>query len=106
MEKIGETRENGPAKLDPPAFNPPPEMRSAYLARRRGELDALRLCARRGDWRPVSVTANHVRGTGAMYGFPNIGEAAEKLAKAIQNEESNCLDLAEGYFRAVNESYT
>ncbi|MDR1535143.1 MAG: Hpt domain-containing protein [Planctomycetota bacterium] len=104
MASNGKTPGRSGLVLDPPAFAPPLEMREAYLRRRRDELGELRQGAGRGDWLLVRITANHVRGTGAMYGFPDIGSAADKLADALQNEDSGCRDCLENYVRAVNES--
>lgn len=84
---------------------PSPEMRAAYLERHKAELDSLLEKARAGEWKQVYSAANHVRGSGAMYGFKSIGEAAENLSKAIQNGETNCLELMETYAKVVAESY-
>lgn len=91
--------------LDPPTYAPPPEMRAAYLERRKSEIDALLDYARAGDWKPVMVVANHVRGTGAMYGFVAVGNAAEELAKAVQGGDANSLEFMEAYAKAVTEAY-
>lgn len=91
--------------LDPPTFSPPKEMRAEYLAERKAELDGMVDSARSGTWKPVMTIANHVRGTGAMYGFPNIGESAEALVKAVQNGYANSLTYLDAYAKAVNESY-
>lgn len=98
-------RDSGRIVLDPPAFSPPPEMRKGYLGRRRDELDMLLVSGRGGEWKPVMTVASHVRGTGAMYGFANIGDAAENLAKAVQNGAANSLEFLEQYAKTVNESY-
>ncbi len=88
-----------------PLYTPPKELREAYLASRRSELEALVSMARENEWKYVVTTAHHVRGTGAMYGFANIGTAAENLCKAIQNGDPNCRELLEKYVNAVNEAY-
>ncbi len=98
-------RESTRIVIDPPTFIPSQEMRSGYLQRRRAELDGLLYCARQNDWKPVMNVVNHVRGTGAMYGFENIGLAAEQLVKAVQNGEAQSLELVELYAKTVNESY-
>lgn len=98
-------KKNTRVVLDPPTFSPPSEMRKSYLNRRLAELDMLLDSARAGDWKPVASMGNHVRGTGAMYGFKNVGDAAEDLTRAIQNGASDCLDYLEKYATAVRESY-
>lgn len=91
--------------LDPPTFSPPPDMRGGYLERRKAEVESMLDCARAGEWKPVMTIANHVRGTGAMYGFESMGMAAEELVKAVQNGESRSLELMEEYARIVDASY-
>ena len=91
--------------LDPPTFSPPPEMRAAYLDRRKGELDSLLDHAKEGEWKPVMMVANHVRGTGVMYGFSNIGRAAEELVRAVQQGDANSLEYMNHYAKAVGEAY-
>ncbi len=91
--------------IDPPTFTPPQEMRSGYLQRRREELEGLQYSAHLGDWKPVMNVVNHVRGTGAMYGFENIGAAAEQLVKAVQNGSAQSMELVAAYVRTVKESY-
>ena len=91
--------------LAPPTFSPPPEMRKGYLERRQAELESMLDYARAGEWKPVVNIVNHVRGTGSMYGFPNINTTAEELSKAIQNGDSNCLEYLDTYIRSVRESY-
>ncbi|MDR1613458.1 MAG: hypothetical protein LBT97_11860 [Planctomycetota bacterium] len=86
-------------------FHPSREMRQSYLDARKGELEAFLAFAKGNVWKEVIVAANHVRGTGAMYGFVNIGDAAEDLAKAIQNGDPKCLDLAFAYADAVSAAY-
>lgn len=90
--------------LDPPTYSPPPEMRAGYLERRKSELDAMLDNARRGDWKPVMTIANHIRGTGAMYGFDSIGNAAENLVKAVGNGDPKSLEYMEEYVTAVKKS--
>ena len=90
--------------LNPPTFSPPADMRKGYLERRKAELDTLLANAKDGEWKPVENAANHVRGTGAMYGFEAIGGAAETLVRAIQNNDANCAGLLEKYVATVNES--
>ena len=91
--------------VDPPTFAPPPDMREGYLERRKAELEEMLDNARAGEWKPVVSIANHVRGTGAMYGFLNIGLAAENLVKAVQNGDAKSLQFMEDYARVVDESY-
>ena len=91
--------------LDPPSFVPPPEMRRDYLELRKAELESMFDGAANSEWKPVNIIANHVRGTGEMYGFPNIGAAAENLARAIQNGDAACMDFLNKYATAVNESF-
>lgn len=100
------TRKNTSARieLDPPTFSPPPEMRSSYVKMRCSELEAMEDTARNGVWKPVDLIANHVRGTAAMYGFAGIGEAAENLAKAIQNGDPKCLDYLQVYVDTVRKA--
>lgn len=88
-----------------PAYSPSPELRSGYLERRRGELDMMIVSARAGEWKPIVAVISHVRGTGTMYGFANIGEAAENLGKAVQNGDPDSPALMDAYVKAVNESY-
>lgn len=88
-----------------PLFSPSADMRRGYLTRRRGELAALVSSAKGNEWKYVVIIAHHVRGTGSMFGFPNIGETAENLCRAIQNAEPNCMDYVNLYAKAVNESY-
>lgn len=90
--------------LDPPTFTPPPEMRAAYLDKHKAEVDDLLDDARAGEWKPVMTAMNHVRGTGEMYGFHKIGEAAEAVVKAVQNGDANSLAFMEDYARIVGES--
>ena len=91
--------------LDPPTFSPSAEMRRDYLKRRMAELEAMLDSAKSGEWKPVVNVANHVRGTGAMYGFGNIGLAAENLVKAVQNGEPKSLEFMDVYAQVVRESY-
>lgn len=98
-------RESIRVVLDPPTFAPPPEMRAAYLERRRAEIDAMLDHAHASEWRPVVAIANHVRGSGAMYGFKNIGDAAENLVKAVQNGDAKSIDFMKAYAKTVVESY-
>lgn len=91
--------------LDPPTFSPPHDMRAAYLERRKAELETLLDHARAAEWKPVVAAANHVRGSGAMYGFKNIGDAAESLVRAVQNGDAKSLDFMEAYAKTVSDSY-
>lgn len=91
--------------LDPPTFSPPAEMRREYLGRRAAELEAMLDSAKAGEWKPVINIANHVRGTGAMYGFGNIGLAAENLVKAVQNGDPKSLEFMDIYAQTIRESY-
>lgn len=88
-----------------PVYVVPREMRAEYLAHRRSELDALISSAKGNEWKYVITIAHNVRGTGRMYGFDNIGDAAEELHKAIQNADSNCYRFVEKYETAVREAY-
>lgn len=98
-------RDSTKVAIDPPTFSPPKEMRAEYLEKRKNELDAMLFQARGGEWKPVMVIINHVRGTGAMYGFENIGNAAEEVGKAVQNGNAKSFELLERYAVIVNESY-
>lgn len=98
-------RDSTRVAIDPPAFSPPREMRVGYLARRKDELELMLDQARAGEWKPVMTIINHVRGTGVMYGFDNMGLAAEEVMKAVQSGEAKSFALLEGYAKAVNESY-
>lgn len=98
-------RETTQVFLDPPTFSPPPEMRRDYLQRLKDQIDMMLGCAKVEEWKPIFAVVNHVRGTGAMYGFENIGDAAEELARAIQNGEPQRYELLERYAKIVNESY-
>ena len=98
-------RDSTSVALEPPTFSPPREMRADYLEKRKNELDAMLFQARGDEWKPVMVIINHIRGTGAMYGFENIGNAAEEVGKAVQNGDSKSLELLERYAETVNESY-
>lgn len=91
--------------LDRPTFSPPPDMRGEYLERRKSEIDGMFDNARNGEWKPVLAIANHVRGSGAMYGFPNLGSAAEALSRAIQNGDEKSIDHLAEYAGVVKESY-
>jgi hypothetical protein len=91
--------------LSPPTFSPPPEMRAAYLGRRKEEMDTLLDHARAGEWNPVMTVANHVRGTGAMYGFADIGRAAAELVRAVQHGDANSLEFMRKYAQNVTEAY-
>lgn len=91
--------------LDPPTFSPSQEMRAAYLERRKGELDALLDHARAGEWKPVMTVANHVRGTGGMYGFGEVGKAAAELVRAVQNGDAQSLEFMQTYADAVSAAY-
>lgn len=90
--------------LDPPTYTPPPEMRAAYLDKRKAEIDTLMDHARAGEWKHVMTAVNHVRGTGEMYGFDKIGDAAEAVVKAVQNGDASSLTFMEDYARIVGES--
>lgn len=107
MNKHGTGRKggNGNEVLTPPTFSPPPEMRAAYLEQRKTELESLLDHAQASEWKPVIAVANHVRGSGEMYGFKNIGEAAESLFRAIQNGDANSLGFLKTYATTVSESY-
>lgn len=98
-------RDSARVVIDPPTFSPPREMRSGYLNQRKSELEEMLVSARAGEWKPVLTIANHVRGTGAMYGFANIGDAAENLVKAVQNGDSKSIEWMEAYADAVKKSY-
>ncbi len=87
--------------LDPPTFSPTQEMREGYLEKRKGELDTLLFQARENEWRSVIVVVNHVRGSGAMYGFGAIGNAAGEVVKAIQNGDKKCGELLDAYAETV-----
>lgn len=97
-------RETTTVAIDPPTFSPPPEMRAAYLQRHASEVEMLLVSARAGDWKPVVIAAGHVRGTGAMYGFPEMGEAAERLGRAIQNGDPHSFHHLETYVEVVKNS--
>ncbi len=98
-------RDSARIVLDPPTFSPPEEMRTGYLGKRKHELDAILFQAKENDWKSVMVTINHVRGSGAMYGFEAIGGAADDVAKAVQNgEKDKSLELLHAYADAVNNS--
>ena len=88
-----------------PVFMPPPEMRRDYLKRRRSELDALLSSGRGNEWKYVVTFVQHVRGTGGMYGFVNIGDTAASLYRAIHAGDPNCMQHLESYARAVEEAY-
>ena len=62
-------------------------------------------CAATADWKPIVTIVNHVRGTGAMYGFENIGDAAERVARAIQNGDAQSSELLDAYVQIINTSY-
>lgn len=91
--------------LDPPTFSPPPEMRREYLERLKAQNESLIGFGMDGAWKPVVTVMNHVRGTGAMYGFDTIGTAAEVVAKAVENGDGKCLELLEAYAKTVAEAY-
>ena len=101
----GKNRDGVRVVLDPPTFSPPPEMRTRYLDSRKAELEDLIDHARNGEWKPVMNTVGHVRGTGAMFGFENIGTAAENLVRAVQNGDAKSLEFMEKYAEAVRASY-
>lgn len=87
--------------LDPPTFSPPVEMREEYLNNHKAEIDAMLADARADEWKPVMNVINHVRGTGAMYGFPAMGDAAERLAKAVESGQADSLEYMNEYARIV-----
>lgn len=87
--------------IDPPAFAPPPKMRREYLEARKSELDALLFQAGGNDWKPVMLVINHVRGSGAMYGFGAVGSAAEEVFRAVQGGDAKSLELLQAYAEAV-----
>lgn len=87
--------------LETPTFSPPPGMRAEYLEKRRNELGELLFQAGENDWKPVSVAINHVRGSGAMFGFPEIGAAAEAVVHAVQNGDAKAAELLQAYADAV-----
>lgn len=97
-------RQNGKALLHPPTFSPPADMRGEYLNRRKSEIEGMFDNARNGEWKPVVAIINHVRGSGVMYGFPNIGAAAEALSRAIQNGDGKSIEYLAEYARMVNEA--
>lgn len=97
-------RESTRIVLDPPTFSPPVEMREEYLNSHKAETDNMLDDARAGEWKPVMSIANHVRGTGAMYGFPAMGDAAESLVKAVENGYADSLDYLNEYVRVVRET--
>ena len=88
-----------------PVFTPSLDMRRDYLNRRRSELEALLNSGRGNEWKYVSPIAHHIRGTGGLFGFDHICEAAENLAQAIQNADPNCMQYLELYAKAVEEAY-
>ncbi len=90
--------------LEPSTFSPPREMRETYLNNHKAELDQMGYAARAGEWKSVMNIANHVRGTGAMYGFPAMGDAAENLVKAVENGYANSLDYLDEYIRIVKDT--
>lgn len=79
-------------------------MREAYLGRRKGELESMLEQAQNGEWKPVMNVINHVRGTGAMFGFVHVGIAAENVVKAVQNGDAKSLEQLEEYARIVRET--
>ena len=91
--------------MDPPPFSPPEDMRRHYLERRRNELTDLREKARNKDWRLVMKSVHNVRGSGAMYGFPGIGEAAAKLDFALQENSADVEALLESYVETVEQAF-
>lgn len=88
--------------IDPPTFSPSREMREGYLQQRKSELDAMLLQARGGDWKSVRVIIGHVRGTGAMYGFEAVGNAAGEARRAVEAGDAKSLELLQLYADAVN----
>ncbi len=80
-------------------------MRAGYLGRRQAEVDEMLDHGRNGEWKPVLNIANHVRGTGAMYGFKTVGDAAENLVRAVTNGDPGSFALLEEYAKAVREAY-
>ncbi len=91
--------------LDPPAFSPPPEMRQDYLSKRNAALENLLDSVREGGWKIVYAEVNHVRGTGAMYGFPDLSTKAETLFRAIQKGDPKCREYLDDYVETVRKSY-
>ncbi|MDR3211610.1 MAG: Hpt domain-containing protein [Planctomycetota bacterium] len=94
-----------PDASDQSFFTVPPEMRKEYLERRQAELDALQSSASGNEWKYVFKILQHVRGTGGMFGFDSIGNAAEQVCHGIQNADLHCLQLMEDYIRTVREAY-
>ena len=105
LENQMRTRDSTRITLDPPTYSPTSELRAKYLQRHKDELESLRDHAEAEEWKPIMTIANHVRGTGAMYGFPDMGEAAENLVKAVQGGEANPMEYLEEYIKSVSESY-
>lgn len=101
----GNNHNSARVELEPPTFSPPPEMRERYLSTRRAEIEDMLDHARNGEWKPVMVVANHVRGTGGMFGFDDMGAAAENLVKAVQNGDAKSFEFMEKYAEAVNASH-
>ncbi len=90
--------------LDPPTFSPTTEMRAEYLRKRKDELDTLLFQAGENDWKSVIVVVNHIRGTGAMYGFEAIGDAADTVVRAVQNGNTECRELLQVYAETVRDA--
>ncbi len=87
--------------LEPPAFSPTREMRGEYLGKRKNEIDTLLFQAKENDWKGVILVLNHIRGSGAMYGFEAIGNAADDVVRAVQNGKTECRDLLRIYAGTV-----
>ncbi len=97
-------RESTRVNLDPPTFSPSLEMRAEYLEKRRRELGDILFQAGENDWKPVMIVINHVRGSGEMYGFETIGNAAEDVSRAVQGGDADSIDVLRKYADAVNNA--
>lgn len=91
--------------LDPPAFEPPPDMRRAYLDRHRAQIGELRAAAAADRWKDVLDEVSHVRGSGGMFGFAALSDAADALVRAYDDAPDDRPRLLDAYVRTLDESY-
>ena len=85
-----------------------------FLARKRGELEAMRDSAGHHDYPAVGRTAHRIKGEGSAYGFDRMSEVGRELeaAAAARNDEEiialslrllEYIDNVEIVFRAGDE---
>ena len=85
-----------------------------FLARKRGELEAMRDSASPRDYTAVGRTAHRIKGEGSAYGFDRMSEVGREIEVAAEAQDDsgiadlaaellNFLDHVEIVFRPVEE---